>query len=89
MTLIDIDLLKWETAEYDFGGVKHYTRIATAESIEAMPKVEAEPVRWTRFVDVHDNAIMCLACGTMLKGGNKELLNYCPHCGAKNGADDA
>ena len=83
--LIDVDMIPYRPRKYKKDGVIHYEMAVTMSDVERMPKIHAEPVRWTRFVDVHDYCVMCLACGTMLRGGNKDLLNYCPHCGAKNG----
>ena len=85
MKVIDVNALPYQRRQYKKDGIVHYELAVTKHDIDNMPAVNAEPVRWTRFVECHDEAVMCLACGTILRGGNKELLNYCPHCGAKNG----
>ena len=85
MKTVNIDALPFQPRQYKKDGIVHYELAVTMHDVERLPQAHAEPVRWTRFVECHDQAVMCLACGTILRGGNKELLNYCPHCGAKNG----
>lgn len=83
MILIDARTIPFKPKAYKKDGMLHYELAATMHDIQTMPKIEAEPVRWTSFIEVHDEAVMCLRCGVMLYGGDKNLLNYCPHCGAK------
>ena len=57
--------------------------------IEAMPTVDAEPVRHGKWEDgAYENSKKCLTCGkyaSKIYKGNDPVFDYiiCPYCGAK------
>lgn len=63
------------------------------EDIDAMPTVDAEPVRhgkWKMLENYYGEEAKCSECGFTMcvnEQGNGlpdvESLNYCPHCGAR------
>lgn len=76
--LIDADAISWELV--DVG----YIPVITKEEIDAMPTVDAEPIKygsWVRIDDFPLDVWECDRCGNMVKIGN--LTPFCPYCGAK------
>ena len=56
--------------------------------IDVIPRVDAEPVRYGRWIASHDEFCACSICKYPVYVGWNQT-NYCPNCGAKmdGGAD--
>lgn len=55
------------------------------EAIEDVPTIDAEPVRHGEWIYGENDIPHCSECGKE----PKEISQYCPHCGANMGADNA
>ena len=53
-----------------------------ANDIMRFPRVDAEPVRHGRWVDI-GNAYECSYCCIIRRKGVTGFYHYCPNCGAK------
>ena len=82
MILIDENMLPYRPITFTENGIQHYEMAVTMADVSRIPKIDAEMRRGTKFVPVHDNCVMCLACGAMLNEGASVDWNRCPMCGA-------
>lgn len=95
MKLIDADVAKKAVHEefdeclvWDESG--EYTSNVIEEILEALPTIDAEPVRhgyWRNYKDEHT----CSCCGETITGDwydkDNDTYWYCPWCGAKMDAE--
>lgn len=105
MNLIDVDVLLAEIEEeieyeksyddYD-RGITAGLRIAYKD-IKKQPKVEAEPIKYGRWVcvDAEPEKVWCDNCKTTYRssdllniGADDEKVNFCPNCGARMDGDE-
>ena len=78
--LIDADAIPYE--EWECGDITLY--ITNKESIDALPTVDAVPVRHGRWKYVSIERYACSVCGCEpWYGGSIYTLRYCPNCGAR------
>ena len=84
MNLIDRDAIPWNV-----DGVGEIP-VITKEEIEAMPTVDAVPVRHGRWEKVrgHQMVRRCSECGDIMPKDRAFIhYIYCGHCGAKMDAE--
>ena len=99
MRLIDADVAKKAVHEefdeclvWDESG--EYTSNVIEKILEALPTVDAVPVRQGKWIygnDFHWYTASCNKCGyqrrTDIKADGWNQWRYCPNCGAKMGAE--
>lgn len=75
MRLIDADALPRYTG-YALSAAE------VAKAVENAPTIEAEPVRYERWIKMSDADGIFYACSECGEW-HKETSNYCPNCGAR------
>ena len=90
MRLIDADKIEpYEQLELLSNGHIHIDRMAYMNDIDALPTVDAVPVRHGHWIPCHPlgddgpEGYMCSVC----RVGGWEKTDFCPHCGARMDGD--
>lgn len=93
MRLIDADEIKYTDMLSSKGnGSYEHVGIVTQSEIDALPTVDAEPVRHGKFIGTEYDGYAdghpvyyewkCSECGCIFED-DEPTYNYCPYCGAK------
>lgn len=90
MRLIDPDEIRFvlaPIAPFLAGGSVHYEIVAFQQEVDAIRRIEAEPVKHAHWIDQKHGVYKCSNCRNYLdfRGVNagRGDANYCPNCGAE------
>ncbi len=86
--LIDADILvkKAKIVEYSYSNGLMSEPGVLLKDIEAQPSVDAEPVRYGKWIGSNDEDYFanCSECGYQMDVHREHgYFNYCPYCGAR------